>query len=118
MDETSTGSTTRRGSSPRWARSATAATVAAVASIPVFTLATEKSSRMVSTCCRTNVGSRATTPRTSAVFCAVTAVRAQVPCTRKAAKVLRSACAPAPPPESEPAMVKAVGGVGSGTEPP
>ena len=63
-------------------------------------------------------GSRATTPRTSAVFCAVTAVRAHVPCTRSAAKVFRSAWAPAPPPESEPAMVSAVGGVGSGTEPP
>ena len=37
MDETRTGSTTSRGSSPRWARSDTAATVAAVASMPVFT---------------------------------------------------------------------------------
>ena len=118
MDETRTGSTTRRGSSPRRARSDTVATVAAVASIPVFTLRTAKSSRTVSICCCTNVGSSATTPRTSAVFCAVTAVRAQVPYTRNAAKVFRSACAPAPPPESDPAMVRAVGGVGSGTEPP
>ncbi len=92
--------------------------MAAVASIPVLTLRTEKSSSTVSTCWRTNTGSSATTPRTSAVFCAVTAVSAHVPCTRSAAKVLRSACAPAPPPESEPAMVSAVGGVASGTEPP
>ena len=65
-------------------------------------------------------GSSATTPRTSAVFCAVTAVSAHVPCTRSAAKVLRSACTPAPPPESDPAMVSAVGGVAvaSGTGPP
>ena len=79
VDETRTGSTTSRGSSPRWARSDTAATVAAVASMPVFTAPTAKSSRTVSICCCTKAGSRATTPRTSAVFCAVTAVRAQVP---------------------------------------
>ena len=81
--------------------------------MPVLTLRTPKSSSTVSTCWRTKAGSSATTPRTSAVFCAVTAVNAEVPCTRSAAKVLRSACAPAPPPESEPAMVSAVGGVWS-----
>jgi hypothetical protein len=36
-----------------------------------------------------------------------------VPWTPWAAKVLRSAWAPAPPPESDPAMLKAVGGVGT-----
>ncbi len=90
----------------------------AVASMPVLTLRTAKSSSTVSTCWRTKPGSSATTPRTSAVFCAVTAVTAHVPWTRSAAKVLRSACTPAPPPESDPAMVSAVGGVTSGTGPP
>ena len=86
--------------------------------MPVLTARTAKSSRTVSICCRTNAGSRTATPRTPTVFWAVTAVKADVPCTRSAAKVFRSAWAPAPPPESEPAMVSAVGGVGSGTEPP
>ena len=42
-------------------------------------------------------------------FCAVTAVMTDMPNTRKARKVLRSAWMPAPPPESEPAMVSALG---------
>ncbi len=46
------------------------------------------------------------TPR---VFWAVTAVRAVVPNTPKAWKVLRSAWIPAPPPLSDPAMVRAMG---------
>src|SRR5690606_17002424 len=49
----------------------------------------------------------ALTPR---VCCAVSAAIADSPCTRCAAKVLRSAWIPAPPPESEPAMVRALGG--------
>src|SRR5690606_20361074 len=44
------------------------------------------------------------TPR---VCCAVSAVIAERPWTPWAAKVLRSAWMPAPPPESEPAMVSA-----------
>src|SRR5579875_65711 len=47
---------------------------------------------------------------TPTVFCAVTAVTAEVPKTPRAAKVLRSACRPAPAPESDPAMVRATGG--------
>ncbi len=85
--------------------------MARLASIPVLTLRTSKSSSTVSICSRTKSGSIAATPRTWAVFCAVTAVRALVPCTRCAANVLRSACAPAPPPESDPAMVSATRGV-------
>ena len=46
---------------------------------------------------------------TPSVFCAVMAVMAQVPCTPQRAKAFRSAWMPAPPPESEPAMVSAVG---------
>ena len=48
---------------------------------------------------------RRTSPSTE--FCAVTAVMADVPCTPWAANVRRSAWMPAPPPESEPAMVSA-----------
>ena len=47
----------------------------------------------------------AATPR---VFCAVIAVMTDVPKTPKRWKVLRSAWIPAPPPESEPAMVSAI----------
>ena len=47
----------------------------------------------------------ALTPR---VFWAVMAVRADVPKTPNAWKVLRSAWMPAPPPLSEPAMVRAM----------
>jgi len=50
----------------------------------------------------------AMTPR---VFCAVSAAIAERPCTRCAAKAFRSAWMPAPPPESEPAMVRAETGV-------
>jgi hypothetical protein len=51
------------------------------------------------------IASHETTPR---VFCAVTAVIAVVPYTPWAANVFRSAWIPAPPPESLPAMVRAV----------
>ena len=43
------------------------------------------------------------------VFCSVTAVTAEAPNTPRAAKVFRSAWMPAPPPESEPAMVRTRG---------
>src|SRR5690606_27907470 len=46
---------------------------------------------------------------TPTVFCAVMAVSALVPKTPSAANVFRSAWMPAPPPESEPAMVRATG---------
>jgi len=43
------------------------------------------------------------------VLCAVIAVIALVPWTPRLANAFRSACMPAPPPESEPAIVSAVG---------
>src|SRR6266536_5504215 len=49
------------------------------------------------------------TARTPSVFCAVIAVIALAPYTPSAWNVLRSACMPAPPPESEPAIVRATG---------
>ena len=42
---------------------------------------------------------------TPTVFCAVIAVIAVVPCTPQRANAFRSAWMPAPPPESEPAIV-------------
>src|SRR6202167_3906982 len=105
-----TGSTTRWGRSPAAARRATTATVAAEASIPVFTAATGRSCRTASICRSTKAGSMTRTPRTAVLFWAVTAVTTLVPKTPRAANVFRSAWIPAPPPESEPAMVRATGG--------
>src|SRR5438046_7615814 len=48
-------------------------------------------------------------PLTPLVFCAVRAVMAEAPYTPSAANVFRSAWMPAPPEESEPAMVSAIG---------
>ena len=48
-------------------------------------------------------------PVTPTEFCAVTAVSTDMPNTRNAENVLRSAWMPAPPPESDPAIVSALG---------
>src|SRR5258708_34410047 len=48
-------------------------------------------------------------PLTPWVFCAVSAVMTEAPKTPSAAKVFRSAWMPAPPDESEPALVSAIG---------
>ena len=50
-------------------------------------------------------------PLTPNEFCTVTAVTATSECTPKRAKVRMSACNPAPPPESDPAMVSTRTGV-------
>ena len=104
-----TGSTTRFGRSSAWIVAATASTIAAVASMPVLTAAGGRSPPIASICAMTSsvdTASQAVTPR---VFWAVTAVTAQVPYTPHAANVFRSAWMPAPPPESLPAIVSAVG---------
>ena len=59
-----------------------------------------------SICATTMRGAMATQSSTATEFCAVTAVIAEVPWTPWAAKVRRSAWMPAPPPESDPAMVR------------
>ena len=48
-------------------------------------------------------------PLTPPGFCAVIQVRTEVPKTEWVRKVFKSACIPAPPPESEPAIVNAIG---------
>ena len=108
---TSTGSTTRCGSRPAFAASATASATAGVPSIPVFTARTAKSVSTLSSCSVTVRGGSGSTASTPRVFCAVTAVSTLVPYAPRAAKTFRSAWMPAPPPESEPAMVSTVVGV-------
>src|ERR1700716_3779160 len=87
---------------------ATADAFAAVPSIPLLNADGGRSSQTESICARTRsveTGSHLLTPR---VFWAVTAVIAEVPKTPNRWNVLRSAWIPAPPPESEPAMVSAM----------
>ena len=81
--------------------------MAALESIPVLAAWMAISSRTESICRPTNSGGRSWTPWTPTVFWAVTDVIADAPKTPGAAKVFRSARIPAPPPESEPAMVNA-----------
>ena len=96
----------------RGCRSSTEATVSitgTVPSMPSLTARISKSSNTASaearrSCC----GGRwmAVTPR---VFCAVSAAIALRPWHPRAMKVFRSAWMPAPPPESDPAMVRTTG---------
>ena len=81
----------------------------AVESMPHLAASAPKSSSTESSCWATKAGGRFSTPWTPMEFCAVTAVITDIPNTRKAEKVLRSAWMPAPPPESDPAMVRALG---------
>ena len=76
-------------------------------SMPIFTASTARSVNTLSICCATNSGGRSKMPLTPTEFCAVTAVIADIPNTPNAENVLRSAWMPAPPPESDPAMVRA-----------
>ena len=110
LEETSTGSTTRLpaagGRQPGHRGD-----VAGVASMPVLTAAGGRSPRTASTWATTKSGSTATTPSTAAGVLRGDGGHRAVPYTPWAAKVRRSACIPAPPPESEPAMVSATMGV-------
>ena len=81
----------------------------AVDSIPHLAAPAPKSERTERSWSATKEGGRFSTPWTPREFCAVTAVMTDMPNTRKALKVLRSAWIPAPPPESDPAMVSAFG---------
>ena len=83
--------------------------IAALDSIPVFAAWTPMSSTTTAICSRINDVGSSRMSVTPVVFWAVIAVIAEVPWTPSAAKVLRSAWMPAPPPESEPAIVSATG---------
>ena len=76
--------------------------------MPVLTARAPKSVTTASIWLATTSAGTACTAATPRLFCAVTAVTALRPYTWCAANVLRSACTPAPPPESLPAMVSAV----------
>ncbi len=58
---------------------ATASTMAAVASMPVFTASQPRSVTTASICATTNAGGATWTPVTATVFWAVSAVMAEVP---------------------------------------
>src|SRR2546425_7792887 len=77
-------------------------------SIPVFAPRTSKSRRTARSCARTSSTGRGKIESTARVFWAVTHVITLVPWTPTAAKLFRSAWIPAPPPESLPAIVRAV----------
>src|SRR5262249_26141076 len=81
--------------------------IGAVESMPHLAAWAPKSPRTERSCWATKAGGRFSTPWTPSEFCAVTAVSTDMPNTRNAENVLRSAWMPAPPPESEPAMVRA-----------
>src|SRR5690625_2773079 len=84
--------------------------VSAEVSMPNLVASTGMSSRTLVTCETTASGAIGSTAWTPWVFCEVSAVIAEVPYTASSLMDFRSAWIPAPPPESEPAMVKAVGG--------
>jgi len=105
MTGSTTSFSTRRGDSA----SATVSMMPALASMPHLAASTPKSSSTDSICRATKEGERHSTACTPTEFCAVTAVMADMPNTRYAENVFRSAWMPAPPPESLPAIVKALG---------
>jgi hypothetical protein len=80
------------------------------ASMPLLIAAGRRSLATASSCAATKAADTASQPCTPSVFCAVTAVSTDVPKTPNWWKVLRSAWIPAPPPESDPAIVRAMGG--------
>src|SRR5205809_276547 len=76
--------------------------------MPVFAARTSKSSTTARSCLRISPVGRGKMESTERVFCAVTHVITDVPCTPIEANDFRSAWIPAPPPESLPAIVSAV----------
>ncbi len=99
-----TGSTTI-GTSCLESTSTTASAVSTVASMPVFAHRMSMSDKTAFICATTILGGTLNISTTPRVFCAVIAVTTEVPCTPRAAKVRTSAWIPAPPPESDPAIV-------------
>src|SRR5262245_35494327 len=75
-------------------------------SIPLFAASTPMSPNTTSSSSRMNSGGASCTERTSAVDWAVRATIALMPWQPSAANAFRSAWIPAPPPESEPAIVR------------
>jgi hypothetical protein len=76
---TMTGSTTRFGSSRDSTAAATASTIVELASMPVLTALQPMSDTTASICSVTKSSGTARTPFTPTVFCAVSAVMAEMP---------------------------------------
>src|SRR5690606_14871771 len=110
---TITGSTTTCAGRCRCSARATVSITGALASMPSLTAPIRKSSKQASICASRNSSGGTCTAVTPRVGGAVSAASADSPCTPWAAKVLRSAWMPAPPPESEPAMVSTLTGLAS-----
>ena len=102
---TMTGSTTSGVMPCSVIFSATVSMISAPESMPVLTASAPMSEMTASICDRIIEPGMSTTSVTVCVFWEVMAVRTDVPYTHMAAKVFRSACMPAPPPESDPAIV-------------
>ena len=102
---TITGSTTS-GTGCASRKSATVSISSREKSIPVFAASTPMSSKTASSCAPTKPGGSSWTAVTPDVFCAVSATIALMPWQPAAANAFRSAWMPAPPPESEPAIVR------------
>ncbi len=109
LSATITGSSTTGASPTRSSASSTASMVGSSKSIPIFTASTPISETTARTWSRMNCRGSVSTEITSWVFCAVSATIAEVPCTPQRANAFRSAWIPAPPPESEVAIVIAIG---------
>ena len=104
-DATMTGSTT----SGKWvsaSHSATTSMIGAENSMPVLAASTPMSSSTASSWARMKWPGSSWIARTPTVLWAVRATRADIPWHPAAANALRSAWIPAPPPESEVAMVR------------
>ena len=78
----------------------------ALKSMPVLAASTPMSSKTASSWALTNAGGASWTASTEVVFCAVRATTALMPWQPSAANAFRSAWIPAPPPESEVAIVR------------
>ena len=102
---TITGSTTS-GTGCSSTKPATVSMIGAEKSIPVLAASTPMSEKTAWSWARTNSGGTSSTSVTPTVFCAVRATIAVEPWQPAAANAFRSAWIPAPPPESEPAIVK------------
>ena len=78
-------------------------------SIPVFAASTPMSEKTASSWATTNSGGSSWIAVTAIVFCAVSATSTDMPYAPAAANAFRSAWMPAPPPESDVAIVSALG---------
>src|SRR5437660_3138401 len=108
--ETSTGSMTSWWRPQEPTAAATSRIVAAETSMPVLAAATTTSAQTWRICSPTKAAATSWMPEMPRGFWEDTAVTALVPWTPRARKHARSAWMPAPPPESDPAIVRATGG--------